>query len=92
MQVLAITGPIYLVIALGYLAVRAGVFSKADMAVLGRFVVKFALPALIFTALSQRPVSEILNSQFMLVYAAGSLTVLLVAFAGGSGNRARTGA
>ena len=83
MQVLAITGPIYLVIALGYLAVRAGIFSKADMGVLGRFVVRFALPALIFTALSQRPVSEILNPQFMLAYAAGSLTVLLVAFAWG---------
>lgn len=90
MQTLAITGPIYLVIALGFLAVRFGVFSKADMGVLGRFVVKFALPALIFTALSQRPVTEILNPRYMLAYAGGSLAVLLVAFAWGRWQQRKT--
>jgi malonate transporter len=37
----------------------------------------------VFTALSQRPVSEILNARYMLDYAVGSLVVLLVAFAWG---------
>ena len=81
---LAITGPIYLVIALGYLAGRFTVFSKPDMRVLGTFVVKFALPALVFTALSQRPVHEILDGRFLLDYAIGSLLVVLfIAFAWG---------
>jgi hypothetical protein len=83
LHILAITGPIYLVIALGYLAGRFGVFSKADMRVLGTYVVKFALPALVFTALSQRPVGEILNARYMLDYAAGSLCIMFVAFAWG---------
>jgi malonate transporter and related proteins len=83
LQTLAITGPIYLVIALGFLAVRFEVFSKLDMRVLGTFVVKFALPALVFTALSQRPVSEILNGRYVLDYAVGSLAVMLIAFAWG---------
>jgi predicted permease len=83
MQTLAITGPIYLVIALGFLAVRFEVFSKLDMRVLGTYVVRFALPALIFTALSQRSVSEILNGRYVLAYAAGSLGVLLIAFGWG---------
>src|ERR1700742_3131276 len=73
---LAITGPIYLVIALGFLAVRFEVFSKTDMRVLGTYVVKFALPALIFTTLSQRPVGEILEPRYLLAYAAGSLFVM----------------
>ncbi|MEP7102460.1 MAG: AEC family transporter [Burkholderiales bacterium] len=81
LQTLAITGPIYLVIALGFLAGRYGVFAKADMRVLGTYVVKFALPALIFTALSQRPVGEILNGRYVLDYAVGSLAVMFVAFA-----------
>ncbi|WP_213957897.1 AEC family transporter [Variovorax sp. dw_954] len=82
-QILGITGPIYLVIALGFLAGRLEIFSKADMRVLGTYVVKFALPALVFTALSQRPVGEILNARYMADYAVGSLIVLLVAFAWG---------
>jgi len=81
LHTLAITGPIYLVIALGFLAGRYGIFAKADMRVLGTYVVKFALPALIFTALSQRPVGEILNGRFVLDYAGGSLAAMFVAFA-----------
>ena len=45
------------------------------------FVVKFVPPALVFTALSQRPVNEILNLRYMLDYAVGSLVVVRVAFA-----------
>jgi predicted permease len=63
LQTLAITGPIYLVIALGLLAGRVGVFGKPYMRVLGTYVVEFALPALVFTALSQRPVSEVMNGR-----------------------------
>jgi len=39
--------------------------------------------ALVFTALSQRPVNEILNGRYLLGYAAGSLSVMLVAFGWG---------
>ncbi|MBS0455422.1 MAG: AEC family transporter [Proteobacteria bacterium] len=80
LQTLAITGPIYLVIALGFLAGRAGTFTKLDMRVLGTYVVKFALPALVFTALSQRPVGEVMNGRYVLGYAIGSLIVMLGAF------------
>lgn len=83
LQTLAITGPIYLVIALGYLAVYTEVFTKTDMRVLGTYVVKFALPALVFTALSQRPVSEILDGRYLANYAIGSLVVMAIAFAWG---------
>ena len=78
LSILAITGPIYIVIALGFLAGRSGLFSRADMRVLGKFVVNFALPALLFTALSQRHVADILNGRYLAAYALGSLAVLLV--------------
>ena len=83
LRTLAITAPIYLVIALGFVAVRLGVFTKADMRVLGQYVVRFALPALIFAALSQRPVIEILNVRYVVDYAVGSLAVMGAAFAWG---------
>ena len=75
LTVLGITGPIYIVIALGFLAGKTGVFSGADMRVLGKFVVKFALPALLFTALSQRPIGDLVNGRFLAAYALGSLAV-----------------
>ena len=79
--ILAITGPIYIVMAIGFFAGRARIFSGPDMRVLGTFVVKFALPALLFTALSQRPIADIVNGRYLGAYAAGSLIVFLAAVA-----------
>jgi len=79
LDILAITGPIYLCIALGYLATRRGLFDRADMRVFGKFVINLALPALLFNALSQRSVSEIFNGRYLLAYALGSLILLSVA-------------
>jgi malonate transporter and related proteins len=79
LDILAITGPIYLCIALGYLATRGGLFDRADMRVFGKFVINLALPALLFNALSQRSVGEIFNGRYLAAYALGSLILLSVA-------------
>ena len=76
LDILAITGPIYLAIALGYAATRWGVFERADMRVFGKFTLYLALPALLFNALSQRSVAEILNGQYLLAYALSTLVVM----------------
>lgn len=75
-DILGITGPIYLAIALGYLATRRGLFKPADMPVLGKFTINIALPALLFNALSQRSVSEVFNLHYLGAYALGSLLVI----------------
>ena len=77
-DILGITGPIYLAIALGYGATRRGVFSKSDMQVFGKFTLNVALPALLFNALSQRRIGEILNGQYLLAYAVGGMVMLLL--------------
>ena len=76
LDILAITGPIYLTIALGYVLTRRGLFARADMRVMGQFVIHLALPALLFNALAQRPVADILNLRYLAVYALGSLLAL----------------
>ena len=81
LQILAVTGPIYLIIAAGFLSVRGGLFTKADVRVLGRFVIGFCLPALLFNALSQRDLGEVLNGTYLVAYAVGSLAMLLGATA-----------
>jgi malonate transporter len=75
-EILAITIPIYVAIALGYGLTRWGIFPKSDMRAFGTFVVKVAMPALLFNALSQRKVSDILNADYVLAYALASLLTL----------------
>ena len=69
LDILAITGPIYLVIAIGYGVTRQGLFSKGDMRAFGTFVVRLALPALLFNALTQRALGDILRPDYLLAYA-----------------------
>ena len=73
---LAITGPIYLVVAIGYACVRAGWFAKADLKVLGQFVLRVALPALIFNALASKSFHDILQPQYLVVFTLASLITL----------------
>lgn len=77
LDILAITGPIYLCIAGGYASVRWGLFGKADMKVFGKFVIDIALPALLFNALASRPLAEVFRPAYLLAYTVGSLALLL---------------
>lgn len=75
-DVLSITTPIFLLIGLGYGAVRSGLFAKAALPALGSFVITFCIPALLFKSLSQRSIAEVANTSYLLAYAAGSLVTL----------------
>jgi hypothetical protein len=78
LQVLALTGPIFLVIAAGYVTTRAGLFQRAEMRVFGKYVINIALPALLFNALSQRSVGEVLEPVFVAAYALGSVATMML--------------
>lgn len=80
LEVLPVSGTIFATIAIGYLAVLRGVFSAADLRVLGRFVISFALPALIFNAVSSQTIAEVLNVGYLLGYLGGSLAVLATGY------------
>ncbi len=74
LEILSITGPIYLAIAAGYLSVRVRLFTPADVRVLGTFVVNIALPCLLFATLHNRAIAEVLNTTYLMVYG-GSILV-----------------
>lgn len=76
LEILGITSPLFAAIALGFIAVRLEFFSKADIRVLGRFVIAVALPALLFKALAERSFSDILNITYLTGYGIGSLIAL----------------
>ena len=79
-EVLAITFPIYLIIALGYAVVKGGLVSVDDIRALGRVVIVVFIPATLFVAVSNVPVAEAIHWGFVAAYLAGSLAV----FAAGS--------
>lgn len=81
LDILAVTGPIYFVVAAGYACTRAGLFERADMRVFGKFVIHIALPALLFNAVAQRSVAEVLNPVFIAAYATGSVAASLAGVA-----------
>ncbi len=80
-HILSITLPIYLIVLLGWLAARRDFFSKADLRVLGKFVVHIALPALLFKALASRPLNEVLDAGYLMAVALGSLAIFAAVFA-----------
>ncbi|MFV0360114.1 AEC family transporter [Tropicimonas sp.] len=79
-DILSITGVIFVLMGTGFLSVRLGVFSSADMAALGKFVVNLALPALILRAVSSRPLGEIANFGYLGAVLFGSLAVFSLGY------------
>lgn len=78
-DLLSITAPIFLLIALGFVAVRAGTVKAEFIQGLGFFVLNFALPALILRALLGQDLRETFNGPYVAAYAGGSLVVFVLA-------------
>lgn len=81
LDVISITLPIFILITLGYASTRFGATTPSDIRALGAFVIRFALPALIFKSLSQRPFAEIANTDYLVAYTIGSGAVYAAMFA-----------
>lgn len=83
LDILAITTPIYVIILLGYIATRTGLFARLEMRTFGKFVINLALPALVFNAIAQRKIADILHPAYLLACLGGSLIVLGAAYLSG---------
>ncbi len=80
-DILTITFPIYAAIAIGYLVVRNGWFSPADMRSFGKYVMNIALPALLFNAVASRDLAEVFHGGYLLAYGLGGVATIIIAFA-----------
>lgn len=67
--------PLFALVLLGFVAIRSGYVSSDHIAPVGDFVVKIALPALIFDALTGAPLGDAINWSFVLGYGGASLLV-----------------
>ncbi|QGF23357.1 AEC family transporter [Raineyella fluvialis] len=80
LHVLSATAPIFLVVGLGYLLTRRGMFKRADMTVLSTYVVKVALPLLVFVNVAGRSAAEIFQPTYLLTYALASMVMFALSF------------
>lgn len=79
-QVFNITGPVFLIIAIGYLSVRMGIVPRNASQALSAFVINFALPALLFKAISEKPVADMFDANYLIGYGVGSLLAFFILF------------
>lgn len=77
LNILSLTGVIFVLIAIGYAMVITNAFDKDHMQVLTRYVVMLALPALIFRAVANNPLGQIINPAYILTYVLASLTLFI---------------
>lgn len=75
LDILSAVVPIFLVVATGYACTRGGLFRREDMAILSRYVVKVALPLLVFVNVAGRTASEIFNPTYLLTYALAAVAM-----------------
>jgi|TARA_R110000787_G_scaffold258065_1_gene363270 hypothetical protein len=73
LDILAITTPIFLIIAVGYFAVYRNIVPQTIVRGMGAFVMNFALPCLLIRALAQRDLSEVIEPIYLLAYGGASI-------------------
>lgn len=68
LTVLEVTLPVFALVFCGWLAARRGLMSPEAVAGINAFVFLFALPAMLFRAVSSQPVARIVDLRFLAAY------------------------
>lgn len=79
--VLNITAPIFFLILLGFLGTRFQFLPKEALPAMSRFVLYFALPAVMVTKISSLDLKAVVDLSYMLVYAVGGLVAFALTIA-----------
>ena len=80
LAILGITAPIFILVGIGFLACRSELISREQAAGMGRFVITFALPALVIKALIDQPLKQVLNWNYLCAYGLGSLASFALSY------------
>lgn len=75
LTVLALLLPVYLLVAMGYGVVRTRWVGGAEMASLGKLVLRVFIPATLFYALAGAPLDQTLRFDYLAAYAGASVVI-----------------
>lgn len=90
-DVFNITAPVFIIIALGYFAVRFEMFEFSQLQGAAKFVMKIGLPALVFHAVAPHPIEEVFDRAYMGGYGLATLSAFAVGWAVGRWLRRQDG-
>jgi len=80
LAVLSVVGPIFAIVALGYLSVRFKLYPAAGVSGLISFVNNFATPCLLFQAMLSVDFATAFNPQYLLSFYIGAFSCFAIAF------------
>ncbi len=83
LDVLAVTLPVFLIIGAGYLATWRGLFSQGQVDGLMVFTQRFAIPCLLFLAMTRLDLAQDFDAALLFSYYSGSLVCFAAGVAGG---------
>ncbi|WP_107928295.1 AEC family transporter [Neisseria animaloris] len=72
-SILTITAPVFIIMGMGYFAMRFNFFTPVQINGMGKFIIHIGMPMLVFSAIATRPIAEVLNPAYMYGYALASL-------------------
>ncbi|MCW8335792.1 AEC family transporter [Vibrio sp. SCSIO 43135] len=78
MSVIEIFLPLVIIVAAGFVTTKLRFFSDKFIGDISKFVLYFALPSVIFSGLTQMEMSDIIQPNFMLVYAMAGLSSMAI--------------
>lgn len=81
LQMLFTTAPIFIMMLLGYIAVRTRLVQDESIAGMAKIVLYFTLPALIFSTLAKMDSSKVFVGEYLLAFSLASLSSLAIGFA-----------
>ncbi|MEM8581178.1 MAG: AEC family transporter [Pseudomonadota bacterium] len=81
-DLLEVTLPVFLVLSAGYAAVWRGFFSDSNVDALMRFTQNFAIPCLLFAAISRLDLQAVFDWQLLVSYYSGSVASFLIGCVG----------
>ncbi|NHB58990.1 AEC family transporter [Acinetobacter sp. 194] len=79
-QILAINLPIFLMIAVGFISIKARLLPMSAIPILSQFIIKISLPSFLVYALSTTPLQKIWQTTYFLGYALTSISVFCLGY------------
>ena len=76
LTILATISPVFLLVGIGAAAVHTGLLPRVSMPHFGQFVFNFAMPCLLFHAVSHQAIGQVVSLRYLLAYAGASLLMM----------------
>lgn len=78
--IFTIIAPVFLMIAIGYGAMRQQIFSREQFDGLGKFVIKIGMPMMVFNAIATRPIADVFKPEYFYGYTLASGLLFFIAW------------